>query len=197
MNERAQLLWLDVSDCRVMASRMANWLASVPPQTRLLVLLNGTLGSGKTQLVKFLVEQLNRRRSQPSASPSGSAASTAAVQSPAPAPDPPQPPAVTATSPTFSLEHRYPTEPPLIHLDLYRIDDEDQLWELGLEETLEEPGIVLVEWANRFPSYWPRQRLSVTIELLADDRRHIELDASGELPVSCLRAISSPVEPPG
>jgi tRNA A37 threonylcarbamoyladenosine biosynthesis protein TsaE len=189
MNERADLMWSDLGDCRATAARMADWLGSLPPGARLLVLLCGTLGSGKTQLVKFLVEHLSRLGS-PSC-PSATCAS--------PTPDgersqselaPPHGSALAATSPTFSLEHRYPTVPPLVHLDLYRIDDEDQLWELGLEETLEEPGIVLVEWANRFPGYWPRQRLSVTIDVLPDECRHVVVEASGELPIRGLRAIS-------
>lgn len=191
MHARADLVWADVEDCRQMAGRLADWLAQLPRSSRLLVLLNGTLGSGKTQFVKFLVDRLSRQGPRSAATSDDSARSSAGEPHSAADEAAPQS-LLAATSPTFSLEHRYPTVPPLIHLDLYRIDDEDQLWELGLEETLEEPGVVVVEWAERFANYWPSQRLTVTIDLLPNDHRHVLLEAAGELHCGGLRAICSP-----
>jgi tRNA threonylcarbamoyladenosine biosynthesis protein TsaE len=58
------------------------------------------------------------------------------------------------TSPTFTLVHEY--EGPkvhLFHLDLYRLETEEQIAVLGLEEMMEEPNaLVLVEWGERFES---------------------------------------------
>lgn len=55
------------------------------------------------------------------------------------------------TSPTFALVHRYGEgSRPVYHVDLYRLENERELEELGLEELLDEEGVVLiVEWAEK------------------------------------------------
>ena len=62
-------------------------------------------------------------------------------------------------SPTFSLLHEYDTEPPVLHLDVYRLES-DELPNLGLEERIDdqidvEEGFVLVEWADLHPQLMP------------------------------------------
>ena len=62
-------------------------------------------------------------------------------------------------SPTFSLLHEYDTEPPVLHLDVYRLESEE-LPNLGLEERIDdqidvEEGFVLVEWADLHPQLMP------------------------------------------
>jgi tRNA threonylcarbamoyladenosine biosynthesis protein TsaE len=69
-------------------------------------------------------------------------------------------------SPTFTLCHEYPAARPLYHVDLYRIVDEDEMAELGLEEYFESDGITFVEWADRFPSQLPSSRIQIQIEIL-------------------------------
>ena len=63
------------------------------------------------------------------------------------------------SSPTFSLLHEYETHPPVLHLDVYRLEPED-LPNLGLEERIDdhidvEEGFVLVEWADLHPHLMP------------------------------------------
>jgi tRNA threonylcarbamoyl adenosine modification protein YjeE len=57
-----------------------------------------------------------------------------------------------ASSPTFSLVNEYPGGRLVVwHVDLYRIEREAELVELGLDEILGDPhGVCLVEWADRF-----------------------------------------------
>jgi tRNA threonylcarbamoyladenosine biosynthesis protein TsaE len=57
-----------------------------------------------------------------------------------------------ASSPTFSLVNEYPGGRLLVwHVDLYRIEREAELVELGLDDILGDPrGVCLVEWADRF-----------------------------------------------
>jgi tRNA threonylcarbamoyladenosine biosynthesis protein TsaE len=57
-----------------------------------------------------------------------------------------------ASSPTFSLVNEYPGGRLVVwHVDLYRIEREAELVELGLDDLLGEPrGVCLVEWADRF-----------------------------------------------
>jgi len=57
----------------------------------------------------------------------------------------------SVSSPTFMLVHEYDSQPPIYHLDAYRIGDEDEMLELGIEEMLDADAITIVEWADRFP----------------------------------------------
>ena len=54
-------------------------------------------------------------------------------------------------SPTFSLENRYETRNGLIiHFDLYRIKNEEELDMFGFFDTLKEDATILIEWADKF-----------------------------------------------
>ncbi|TNE86749.1 MAG: tRNA (adenosine(37)-N6)-threonylcarbamoyltransferase complex ATPase subunit type 1 TsaE [Deltaproteobacteria bacterium] len=52
---------------------------------------------------------------------------------------------------------------PFAHADLYRLGSEDELEELGLDELFDE-GLLLVEWAHRFPDALPADHAVVVIE---------------------------------
>jgi len=66
-------------------------------------------------------------------------------------------------SPTFNLVFRYPTERdvPLVHMDLYRIEDPAELWELGWEELGASGEVVLVEWPERAGDLLPHDRWEI------------------------------------
>ncbi|MDB5686607.1 MAG: tRNA ((37)-N6)-threonylcarbamoyltransferase complex ATPase subunit type 1 TsaE, partial [Rhizorhabdus sp.] len=65
---------------------------------------------------------------------------------------------------------------PLWHVDLYRIDDPEDLVELGLDDALE-GGALLVEWPERLGhQLWP-DALRLTIVREGDDRRRLTWDA--------------------
>jgi tRNA threonylcarbamoyl adenosine modification protein YjeE len=72
-------------------------------------------------------------------------------------------------SPTFNLLFRYPTGRgfPVVHLDLYRIEEAGELWELGWEELGAEGELVLVEWPERAGDLLPEDRWEV--ELIAPE----------------------------
>jgi len=62
----------------------------------------------------------------------------------------------SVTSPTFTLVHEYVGgRLPLYHFDFYRLDAEEELLGVGWEEYLDEPGIVVAEWADKFPHLLP------------------------------------------
>jgi tRNA threonylcarbamoyladenosine biosynthesis protein TsaE len=69
-----------------------------------------------------------------------------------------------ATSPTFSLVNEYPGGRLVVwHVDLYRIEREAELRELGLDEVFGDPrGIVLVEWADKH-DVMPRDHLRLEL----------------------------------
>jgi tRNA threonylcarbamoyl adenosine modification protein YjeE len=57
-----------------------------------------------------------------------------------------------ASSPTFSLVNEYPGRLIIWHVDLYRLEREAELPELGLDDVLgDRRGICVIEWADKFP----------------------------------------------
>ncbi len=64
--------------------------------------------------------------------------------------------AADVTSPTFGLIHEYSGgRLPVFHLDFYRLDSAAELVALGWDELLEENGVVIAEWADKFPELLP------------------------------------------
>lgn len=53
------------------------------------------------------------------------------------------------TSPTYTLINEYPGKVSLYHFDLYRLEDEDELFHIGGEELLYGQGVSVIEWASR------------------------------------------------
>lgn len=74
-------------------------------------------------------------------------------------------------SPTFAIVQPYEAlRLPVFHADLYRLEDREDLRELGLDENLSE-GVLLVEWPDRAgAAAWP-QALRLRLEPLGEDRR--------------------------
>lgn len=55
------------------------------------------------------------------------------------------------TSPSFSLLNEYQgSMMPLYHMDLYRIEDESEIYRAGLDECVEKGGITFIEWAEKW-----------------------------------------------
>ena len=75
-------------------------------------------------------------------------------------------------SPSFAIVQPYEdVEPPVWHVDLYRIDEVSELYELGLDATGE--GVLLVEWAEKAPKdTWP-EALGLTLEFAEDGARRL------------------------
>ena len=112
-----------------------------------LILLTGELGSGKTTLTKGIVVGLGAARED------------------------------DVTSPTFTLVHVYggagAGAKKVYHGDLYRIESFSDFETLGLEDAFATPGIVILEWSEKFPlaASWPQVRLR--LEHAGGDRRRI------------------------
>jgi tRNA threonylcarbamoyladenosine biosynthesis protein TsaE len=87
------------------------------------------------------------------------------------------------TSPTYTLVQEYDTDPPLVHADLYRLQDPEDVWDLELDAFIESRDLLAVEWSERVPSFWPADAWHVRIAPLegAPGRREItmvrEMDA--------------------
>ncbi len=80
-------------------------------------------------------------------------------------------------SPSFTLVHEYEGgRCPLFHVDLYRLDGDEDLEGLGLDELTEAGSVVLVEWGEKLPLWYRRDALTVRFHDLGEDSRQIELD---------------------
>lgn len=67
-------------------------------------------------------------------------------------------------SPTFNLVYRYASRRgTVIHIDLYRLDFPDDVWELGWRELGSSDDIVLVEWPERAEELLPRDRIEIRL----------------------------------
>ena len=81
-------------------------------------------------------------------------------------------------SPTFVLATEYDASIPLHHVDLYRIDGVEEMDELGLDELMENGGVVVVEWAEKAAELFPAGRLQVNIERQGGDSRRLTLSST-------------------
>ena len=80
-------------------------------------------------------------------------------------------PALIVPSPTFTLVEIYDTPAGVFwHFDLYRLEEPEQVFELGWEEARAD-GTALVEWAERLGALLPSERLTVTLAMEGDGRR--------------------------
>ena len=76
----------------------------------------------------------------------------------------------SVTSPTYALVHRYDAEKsPVYHVDLYRLDNESQLINIGWDDLLAERAIVIVEWPERAGNRMPDNHLHIDIEYVDGD----------------------------
>lgn len=108
----------------------------------LTICLTGTLGAGKTTFVRALCKSFDVNEEE-------------------------------VSSPTFSLHQRYIGRNNLSinHFDFYRFEDEDQIFEIGFEETVTQPGLHLIEWGEKFESCLPESFWDLKIDVLGEQER--------------------------
>lgn len=112
------------------------------------VLLDGEMGNGKSELARGIAQALGARGPVP--------------------------------SPSFTILNDYDyLRLPLHHFDFYRINDEDELYEAGLDEIIGSSGISLIEWFEKAEAVIPKIHLKLSIRKLEDDKRKIELLTDG------------------
>lgn len=87
------------------------------------------------------------------------------------------------TSPTFNLMNIYEGFCPIVHFDLYRLQTEEELEDIGFYEYTDFPdGIVFIEWADKFPDDMPDDYVKIEIERIKDSRnmRRVIFSCVGE-----------------
>lgn len=90
-------------------------------------------------------------------------------------------------SPTFNLRFSYgvPDGVQVHHLDLYRLQHADQVWELGWEELGGDSDLVLIEWPERAEALLSQDRWDITLEAESPTIRRVRpvrVGNPGELP---------------
>ena len=83
------------------------------------------------------------------------------------------------TSPTFILMREYKGTVPVVHLDVYRLSNLQELTDLGYEEFLAPTSIVFIEWGDAIGPLLPNEYLEVELHGYTDDGRTIDLHAHG------------------
>ncbi|MGE5630030.1 MAG: tRNA (adenosine(37)-N6)-threonylcarbamoyltransferase complex ATPase subunit type 1 TsaE [Caulobacteraceae bacterium] len=85
------------------------------------------------------------------------------------------------TSPTYTIINEYQGRIPLYHFDVYRLNDVEEMYELGYEEYFFGDGAVVLEWADIVKEIIPGERLWITIlKSKEENSREIILEPTGE-----------------
>lgn len=80
-----------------------------------------------------------------------------------------------ATSPTFVLINEYRGRLPIRHVDAFRTESLTQLLDLGLPELFDEPGVTVIEWADKVVPLLPPRTIHVHIAGVGDEPREIAI----------------------
>ena len=108
-------------------------------------LFDGDLGAGKTTTIKQLCRDLG------------------SIDDP--------------SSPTFNLINEYLTDGgyPVYHFDFYRIESEEEAFDIGVEEYFDSGYYCFVEWPERIPSLWPDRHIMLKLSVDEAERRVFEI----------------------
>lgn len=109
------------------------------------ILFNGNMGVGKTTLIKSLAKNLGVNDA--------------------------------TSSPTFSLvnEYQIANNQYIYHFDVYRLKNEIEALDMGIDEYLYSGNWCFIEWAENIPNLIPGEHSTITIEQLPDGKRHLTL----------------------
>lgn len=111
------------------------------------VALSGNLGSGKTTFLKGFTSGLGLKNAD------------------------------AVTSPTFSLMHVYDSNPRVYHFDLYRLESEKEVLNIGFEEFVSDPeAITCVEWFEKAPGLMPPAVVKINFSVEGENERKIILE---------------------
>jgi tRNA threonylcarbamoyladenosine biosynthesis protein TsaE len=134
-----------------------------------LILLDGQLGTGKTTFTQGLAQGLGITENINS--PTFILLKEYAGQ--------PQP-----GIPMGAVSHR---RPDLYHFDLYRLDNPDEIVDLGFEDYFFSDGVSVIEWAEKAGSFWPEEHLNIRLKIMSETKRGLLFIATGERYCELLR----------
>jgi tRNA threonylcarbamoyladenosine biosynthesis protein TsaE len=85
-----------------------------------------------------------------------------------------------ALSPTFVLMREIKGRLTLYHIDLYRLDQIQEISDLGLDDYLYGQGLTVIEWAEKGLGILPAEHLLIKIDYLGDNERSFEFISRGK-----------------
>ena len=116
-----------------------------------IIALEGELGAGKTTLVKGIVRGLDVQNEH------------------------------AVKSPTFALMHKYEGRIPVYHFDAYRLEDAQEMLDIGIDEILYGSGVSIIEWADKVTECLPEEYLKITLTAVSHNERVIEIRSYGKV----------------
>ena len=79
-------------------------------------------------------------------------------------------------SPTYTILHEYPNDPPLFHFDLYRLEPGAELYEVGFDHDYLSRGITLIEWPERLDGQTYDVTYKINIEIVSENVREVTVE---------------------
>jgi len=109
------------------------------------ILFYAAMGAGKTTLIKEIIKQLGVNDN--------------------------------VSSPTFSLVNEYISDKneTIYHFDFYRIENEEEALDIGVEEYFYKNAWCFIEWPQNIDSYLPENSVIIKIEILDEETRHLKI----------------------
>ena len=109
------------------------------------ILFHGNMGVGKTTLIKALAKELGVKDA--------------------------------TSSPTFSLVNEYQIERNqyVYHFDVYRLKNETEAMDMGIDEYLYSGNWCFIEWAEKIPNLIPEKHSTINLSQAVDGKRHLRL----------------------
>ncbi len=84
------------------------------------------------------------------------------------------------TSPSFTIINEYQGKVPVYHFDLFRLDDDEDIFELGYEEYFYGEGLTVIEWAEKIEQLLPKEHLKIDIKFKDRYQRTISFISQGD-----------------
>ena len=78
-------------------------------------------------------------------------------------------------SPTFVLIKEYVARIPMYHIDLYRLDNLQDIEDIAVEEYIYGNGVAIIEWAEKIKAILPKKHISVKFKIKGENKREIDI----------------------
>ena len=98
-------------------------------------------------------------------------------------------PRTVVTSPSFSLVNEYQGRVSVFHMDVYRLESLSEALSAGLEEYIHSGGVVVLEWANRWPELLPEWTITAELQILDAGHRKITFSSNHARGAEVIREI--------
>lgn len=96
------------------------------------------------------------------------------------------------TSPTFTLINEYYGNLNLYHFDVYRLENTEELYDLGFDDYFYGNGVSIIEWAEKIENMLPKERLIINIEKTNNpDERILKIKSHGDRYNKLVKELSS------